>query len=75
MAPKMESWLLDFIIEHNGYYLDIEKQATGKTRPCNVKDVVHEPKVELWNVDTMFGRAEKFINHLTNISTIPLNAG
>ena len=27
-------------IEQNGYYLHLENQATGKTRPCNVKDVV-----------------------------------
>ena len=55
----MESWLQDCLIECNGYYLNIENQATGKTRPFNVKDAVHEPPVELWNVDTMFGRTEK----------------
>ena len=32
-------------IEHNRHYLHIENQATRKTRPCNVKDVVHEPPV------------------------------
>ena len=42
-------------IEHNGNYLHIENQATGKTRPCNVKDIVHELPVELWNVETKFG--------------------
>ena len=42
-------------IECNGHYLHIENQATGKTRPCNVKDVVHQPPDELWNVDTTFG--------------------
>ena len=56
----------------NGHYLHIENQATGKTRPCNVKDVVHKLPVELWNVDTMFGRAGKFINHPRNLPTIPL---
>ena len=60
-------------IECNGHYLHIENQAAGKTRPCSVKDVVHEPPVELWNVDTMFGRAQKFIYHPTNLPTIPLN--
>ena len=56
-------------IEHNGHYLPIENQPTGKSKPCNIKDVVHEPPVEPWNVNTMFGRAGKFINH----PTIPLN--
>ena len=60
-------------IEHKGHYLHIENQATGKTRPFNVKDVVHEPPVELWNDDTMFGRAGKFINHPANLPIIPLN--
>ena len=32
----------------SGHYLLIENQATGKTRPCNVKDVVRELPVELW---------------------------
>ena len=36
----------------NGHYIHTKNQVTGKTRPCNVKDVVHEPPVELWNVDT-----------------------
>ena len=34
-------------IEHSIYYLHIENQATGKTRPWNVKDVVHEPPDKL----------------------------
>ena len=45
-------------IECNGYYLHIENQATGKTRTCNVKDVINEPPVELWNVDTTFGKTK-----------------
>ena len=36
----------------------IENQATGKTRPCKVQDVLHEPQVELWNVDTKFDKLE-----------------
>ena len=59
-------------IECNGHYVDIENQATGKTRPCNVKDIVHELPVELWNVSTKFGRAGKFINQPANLPTIPL---
>ena len=55
------------------YYLHIEYQATGKTRSCNVKDVVHEPPIEFWNTDTQFGRAGKFINHPMNLPTIKLN--
>ena len=57
-------------MECNRYYHNIENQATGKTRPCNVKDIVHVLPVKLWNVDTKFGRAGKFINHPTNL-TIP----
>ena len=44
-------------IEHEGRYLHIENQATGKIRSCNVKDVVLEPVHELWNVNLEFGRA------------------
>ena len=51
-------------IEHDGHYLCIENQATGKTKSCNVKDVVLEPPMEFWNIDTQFGRAGKYINIL-----------
>ena len=60
-------------IEHDGHYLHIENQATGKTRSCNVKDVVHEPPIEFWTIDIQFGRAGKFINHPANLPTIMLN--
>ena len=53
---------------------DLKWKVTGKTRTCNVKDIVHEPPLELWNVDTMFGRARKFINHSANLPTVPLNS-
>ena len=53
-------------IEHSRHYLHIQNQATGKTRPCNVKDVVHELPIDLWNVDTTFGRAVKFMNQPAN---------
>ena len=54
-------------IEHEGCYLHIKKQATGKIRSCNVKDVVLEPISELWNVNPESGRASKFINHQNNL--------
>ena len=31
---------------HDGHYLPTENQATGKTRSCNIKDVVLKPPVE-----------------------------
>ena len=34
-------------IEHDGHFLHIENQATGKVQSCNVKDVVLEPPVKL----------------------------
>ena len=49
-------------MECSRHYLQIENQATGKSRPCNVKDIVHELPVDLWNVDTMLDRAGKFRN-------------
>ena len=60
-------------IEHNGHYLYLENQATGKTRPCNIKDVIHKLLVELWNADKTFGRAGKLINHPAGLPTITLN--
>ena len=60
-------------IECNGHFLHIENQATGKFQSCYVKDVVLEPPVELWNIDTQFGRAGKFINHPANLPTINLH--
>ena len=60
-------------IECDGHFLHIENQATGKVQSCNVKDVVLEPPVELWNIDTQFGRAGKFINHPANLPTINLH--
>ena len=60
-------------MEHNGHFLHIENQATGKTQFCNVKHVVLEPPVELWKIDTQFGRVGKFINHRANLPTISLH--
>ena len=53
-------------IECDGHFLHIENQATGKIQSCYVKDIVLEPPVEVWSIDTQFGRVGKFINHPTN---------
>ena len=37
-----------------------------------MKDVVLEPAVEFWNIDSQFGKAGKYINHPANLSTIGL---
>ena len=71
-------WRDGYRIVHTGHnrcylHIGIENQATGKMGTCNVKDVLHELPVELSNVNTMFGRAGKFINHQANLPTIPLN--
>ena len=52
--------------------MHIENQGTGKVQSCNMKDVVLELSVEFWNIDTQFGRAQKFINHPANLPTISL---
>ena len=72
MGLKMETWIQNFHIEHNGQYLRIENQATEKTRSCNIKDVVLKPPVELWNINTQFGRAGRYNNHPANVPTITL---
>ena len=63
MGLEMETWISIVCIECDGHYIDIENQATGKMRSCNVKDIVLEQPVKLWNIDMQFGRAGKFINH------------
>ena len=66
-------WRLGFRIvqiEPDGHFLHIENQATGKVQYCNMKDVVLEPPVEFWNIDTQFGRAGKYVNHPANLPTI-----
>ena len=40
-------------------FCTFENQATGKVQSCNVKDIVLEPPVEIWNIDTQFGKAGK----------------
>ena len=59
-----------FCIEHDGHYLHIKNLVTGKTSLCNFKDVVLKPPVELWNINTQFGRAGRCINHPANLPTI-----
>ena len=59
-------------IECNGHYIHIENQATGTTQSCNITDIILEPPVEFWNVDTQFGRASHYINHPSNLPTIQL---
>ena len=59
-------------IEHNRHFIHIENQATGKIWSCNVTDIILEPPIEFWNVDTQFGRAGCYINHPANLPTIQL---
>ena len=44
-----------------------------KVQSCNMKDVVLEPPIEFWNIDTQFGRAGKYVNHPANLPTISLH--
>ena len=60
-------------IECNRHFLHIEHQATGKVCCCNVKDIILEPPIQFWNIDTQFSRAGKYINHPANLPTISLN--
>ena len=60
-------------IECSRHFLHIKNQATRKVQSCNMKDVVLEPPVEFWNIDTQFGRAGKYVNHPANLPTITLN--
>ena len=60
-------------IEHDGHYLHIKNYATGKTRSCNIKDIVLKTPIEFWSIDTQFGRAGKYIDHPANLPTIKLN--
>ena len=59
-------------MEHNRHFIHIENQATGKIRSCNVTDIILEPPIEFWNVDTQFSRVGCYINHPTNLPTIQL---
>ena len=59
-------------IECDRHFIHIENQATGKIQSCNVKDIILEPPIEFWNIDTQFGRASHYINHPANLPTIQL---
>ena len=59
-------------IEHDGHFIYIENQATGKIQSCNIKDIILEPPIEFWNIDTQFGRASHYISHPANLPTIQL---
>ena len=59
--------------ECDGHFLHIENQAMGKVQSCNVKDIILEPPIHFWNIDTQFGRAGRYINHPANLPTIKLN--
>ena len=60
-------------IKHNRHYLHIENQATGKTRSCNVKDIVHKQSIGFWHIDMQFSRAGKYNNNPANLPTITLS--
>ena len=55
-------------IEHNGHFIHIENQATVKIQSCNVIDIVLEPPIEFWNIDTQFSRAGRYINYPVNLA-------
>ena len=59
-------------IEHNGHYTHTENQATGRTQSCNVKDIILEPPIEFWNINTEFGRTTRYINHPSNLPAIQI---
>ena len=60
-------------IECNGHFLHNENQATGKVHSCSVKDIILEPPMEFWNIDTQFSTAGRYINHPADVPTITLN--
>ena len=41
-------------IECDRHFIHIENQAKGKIWSCNVKDIILEPPIEFWNIDTQF---------------------
>ena len=59
-------------IEHDEHFIHIENQATGKIQSCNIKDIILEPPIEFWNIDTQFGRASRYVNYSANLPTIQL---
>ena len=59
-------------IEHDGHFIHIENQPTRKIQSYNVMDIILEPPIEFWNIDTQFSRAGRYINHPANLTTIKL---
>ena len=59
-------------IEHNGHFIHIKNQATGKIQSCNVMEIILELPIEFWNIDTQFDRPGRYINHPANLPTIKL---
>ena len=51
-------------IEDNRHFLHIKNHAIRKVGSCNGKDVVLEPPVEFWNIDTQFSRAGNISTNL-----------
>ena len=37
-----------------------------------MSDIILEPPIEFWNIDTQFGTAGKYINHPMNLLAIQL---
>ena len=68
----METWIQNCLHRAQQTLIHIENQATGKIQSCNVTDIILEPPIEFWNVDTQFGKAGCYINHPANLSTIQL---
>ena len=60
-------------IKHKGHLIHIKNQATGKIQSCNVTDIILEPPIESWNIDTQFGRAGRYVNHPANLPMITLS--
>ena len=59
-------------IECDVHFLHIKNQATGKIRSFNVTDIILEPPIEFWTIDTQFSRAGRYVNHPANLPTIKL---
>ena len=50
----------------------LKTKPLEKIQSCSVTDIILEPPIEFWNVDTQFGRAGRDIYHPTNLPTIKL---
>ena len=59
-------------IEHDRHFLHIKNQATGKIQSCNMTDIILEPPIGFWNIDTQFSGAGRYINYPVNLPTIKL---